>query len=96
MELIRFAKWWYKSASVDEKMSIASIVIILVFGTIVFTKGFFIGILSMLALIAFILVWALVDSITKHVKGKWIRFKTIQEREAQEIVDRLAGKQRRY
>jgi len=98
MKLIRFIKWWNKTTPNLVYNTLAISFCIAFLATVIFAglKGvmIFLG-LAVAALVlrmVYILCWHIKESLNK----KWRSFLAHEEKEAQEIVDRLANKSSRY
>ena len=98
MELIPFLKWWYRTSSTDEKAGTTAVITVVLFLLATFAFGFLKALIGLfITFITLVLIFGIIIPIYKHVNKRWTKFKEYREREAQDIVDKLAGhKARRF
>lgn len=95
MEILKFIKWWWKNRDTNERVLIGAL-------AIVFTLPlgiWFFGVAALLAVLLLVLVLLLgfiAYTIYNGIRNQWRLFNEAKEAEAQEIIDRLAGKTNKH
>lgn len=95
MEIVRFVKWWWtKSISRADRFIIGYFI-----SAMTFTVSLFVfGPITFLGVLGLILVWMVVyitRFVYSSIKDNWNSYKIYKEREANTIVDVLAGRTRK-
>lgn len=91
MEILKFIKWWWNNRDTPEKFLAVFLTMVVLLPLNIWLFGP-VSLLVFFGILLTILFVSALYSLIKGIKNQWLTYKKVQEEEAQEIVDRLAGR----